>query len=534
MGSDFRSTLMPVLSAPNAFPDLATAAYLHNLSPARLVEHILARGEAQLAANGAVVARTGEYTGRTPKSRFIVRSGLTAERVAWGAVNQPIAPERFEHMRRRVAAYLEERTVYVQDCYAGGDPAYQLRVRVVTEHAWHALFARQLFLRPAAGDRAGFVPDWTVVATPGCEAIPAEDGTPAGAFILLDFDRRLVLIGGTGYAGEIKKSVFSVLNFLLPARGVLPMHCSANVGANGETAIFFGLSGTGKTTLSADPERQLIGDDEHGWSDAGVFNFEGGCYAKCIRLSQEREPDIWGAIRFGTVLENVVLSEEEREPDFDSDRVTENTRAAYPLEYCGAESGTLAPHPRHMVLLTADAFGVMPPVARLSHEQALYHFLSGYTAKLGGTEAGVKEPVATFSACFGEPFLPLPPATYARMLGERLARHGVKCWLINTGWTGGGYGQGERIPLQYTRAMVRAALAGALDQVEAQPDPFFGVSVPVAVPGVPERLLRPCLAWPDAQAFEAAARGLVAKFQANFGRFSQVPAAVEAAGPQAS
>ncbi len=519
--------------APASFPELAAATPISNLSTAPLVERILARGEARLSARGAVTASTGEFTGRTPTNKFIVKNAPTAATVAWGKINQPISPEVFEKVRRRVAAYVKGREVFVQDCFGGADPAYRLRVRVVTELAWHSLFAHQLFLRPTAAELADFAPDFTIVAMPGCRAVPAEDGTATGTYILVDFERRLVLIGGTYYAGEIKKSVFGILNFLLPARDVFPMHCSANVGPEGDTALFFGLSGTGKTTLSADSHRRLIGDDEHGWGAHGVFNFEGGCYAKCIRLSEAGEPQIWNAIRFGTVLENVTLDDATRIPNFDDESKTENTRAAYPVEFIdNAIPEGRGPHPQNVVLLTADAFGVLPPISRLQVPQAMYHFLSGYTAKLAGTEAGVREPKATFSTCFGEPFLPLSPMTYARMLGERVTRHNVRCWLVNTGWTGGAYGVGKRMALAHTRAMVRAALAGELDSVTYTTDPIFNLSVPTAVPGVPAEALHPRTAWKDTAAYEAKARELAGLFQKNFERFTDASAEIKAAGPR--
>lgn len=515
------------------FPESANVTVRQNLPPAVLVETSLARGEGRLTARGALTCRTGEFTGRTPTNRFIIDDAITHDRVAWGKVNQPASPETFEKVRRRMAAYLSGREVFVQDVYGGGDPQYRLRVRVVTEMAWHSLFARQLFLRPAEAERKNFEPDFTVISLPGCKAVPSEDGTRTGTFILVNFERRMVLIGGTAYAGEIKKSVFGVLNFLLPERGVMPMHCSANVGADGTSALFFGLSGTGKTTLSADPQRRLIGDDEHGWGANGVFNFEGGCYAKCIKLSESGEPQIWNAIRFGTVLENVTIDANTRVADFDDESITENTRAAYPIDYIdNAVLNSRGPHPSDVVLLTADAFGVLPPIARLSVPQALYHFLSGYTAKLAGTEAGVKEPNATFSTCFGEPFLPLPPTTYARMLGERVREHKVRCWLINTGWTGGPFGVGTRMKLDYTRAMVNAALAGALEKTAFTADPIFGIEVPRSVPGVPDKVLNPANTWSDPAAHRAAAQRLAGLFVENFKRFSGIAPEVAAAGPK--
>ncbi|MGH9475150.1 MAG: phosphoenolpyruvate carboxykinase (ATP) [Terriglobales bacterium] len=516
------------------FPELDSARPISNLAPAALIEQILARQEAQLSARGAVTAATGKFTGRTPPNRFIVMDELTADKVAWGKVNQRISPESFEKVRSRMGQYVRGREVFVQDLYAGGDPAYRLKVRVVNELAWHNLFVHQLFLRPTAEERQTFSPDFTIVSMPGCSAVPAEDGTKTGTYILINFTRRMILIGGTYYAGEMKKSIFGVMNFLLPQRGVMGMHCSANVGPDGDTAIFFGLSGTGKTTLSADQGRRLIGDDEHGWGSNGVFNFEGGCYAKCIHLSEKGEPEIWNAIRFGTVLENVILDPQTRVPDFDDQRLTENTRAAYPINYIdNAILSSRGTHPRNVVLLTADAFGVLPPIARLSVPQAMYHFLSGYTAKLAGTEAGVTEPKATFSTCFAEPFLPLPPSTYATMLGERVRQHKAQCWLINTGWTGGAYGTGKRMSLEYTRTMVRAALAGKLDQATYTPDPIFGLPIPDAVPGVPSSVLNPRNTWKDGAEYEKSARKLATLFRENFAQFENVPEEIVAAGPKA-
>ncbi|MGH9540302.1 MAG: phosphoenolpyruvate carboxykinase (ATP) [Terriglobales bacterium] len=505
-----------------------------NLAPSALVEEAIRRGEAKLAANGALTAATGRFTGRTPKDRFLVRDRVTQARVAWGAVNQPIAPESFDRLLERAKEHVRGRDLFVQECFAGADSEFRLSVRVITEMAWHSLFARNLLRQRQADDPARFEPELTVLDLPGCLADPRRDGTRSGTFIVLNLDRRIVLIGGTAYAGEIKKSVFTALNFFLPSWDVFPMHCSANVGQRGDTALFFGLSGTGKTTLSADPERKLIGDDEHGWGPNGVFNFEGGCYAKCIRLSRANEPQIWHAIRYGTVLENVVLDEATRAPRYDDASLTENTRAAYPMEFIAeAVAGGRGPRPAHVVFLTADAFGVLPPIARLTPEQAMYHFLSGYTAKVAGTEAGVKEPQATFSTCFGAPFLPLAPREYAQMLGERLRAHRVPCWWINTGWTGGGYGKGRRISLEHTRTLVGAALAGELANAEFANDPIFGVAVPLAVPGVPAQLLRPRETWRDGAAYERVARELAGRFRENFKQFGDVPAEIREAGPRA-
>jgi phosphoenolpyruvate carboxykinase (ATP) len=504
-----------------------------NLPAGALVEEAIRRGEGRLAANGALAAETGERTGRSPNDKFTVQDALTRDKVAWGPVNQPFEPERFEALRRRVVEHLQGRERYEQDLFAGADPDYRLQLRVVNELAWHNLFARQLFVRPEAGAWDEREPAFTILSAPSFRADPARDGTKSDAFILVDLSRRLVLIGGTRYAGEMKKSIFGALNFRLPARDVFPMHCSANIGPDGVTAVFFGLSGTGKTTLSADPARRLIGDDEHGWSASGIFNFEGGCYAKCIRLSREKEPQIWNALRFGAVLENVGLRPESREPDYADDTLTENTRAAYPLDFIdNAVIPSVGGHPRNVVFLTADAFGVLPPIARLTREQAMYHFLSGYTSKLAGTEAGVgKEPQATFSTCFGAPFLPLPPSVYAEMLGHRLRQHGAQCWLVNTGWTGGRFGVGRRMSLPHTRAMVSSAVNGELAGAEFSTEPAFGLSVPTACPGVPAEVLSPRSVWTDKAAYDEAAAELAGRFAKNFEKF-EVPAAVRSAGPR--
>ncbi len=525
--------------------DLAACGLRHpgavcaGLAPAPLVEWALRRNEAVLAANGALVAGTGTRTGRSPKDRYLVSEPSSRDTIWWGPVNRPMEPAVFERLHHRMLAYLQGRELFVTDGSACADPTYSLPVRVVADLAWHALFARCLLRPPVSADdggrngSSGPGEGLTILCAAGMHADPEVDGTRSDAFIVLHLARRLVLIGGTAYAGEIKKAVFSVLNYLLPRQGVFPMHCSANVGPDGTTALFFGLSGTGKTTLSADPQRRLIGDDEHGWSQTGVFNIEGGCYAKTIRLSREGEPQIWNAIRFGAVLENVVLDPVTREPDYDDGRYTENTRAAYPLSYIdGAEPSSRGGHPRTLLFLTCDAFGVLPPLARLTPEQALYHFLSGYTAKVAGTEAGVTEPEATFSTCFAAPFLPLHPARYAEMLHARLREHHSEVWLVNTGWSGGPYGVGRRMPLAHTRALVRAALDGTLAGAEFVPDPVFGVLVPAACPGVPARLLRPRDTWPDPASYDARARQLAALFQANFTAYAgQVPEAVRRAGP---
>jgi len=500
-----------------------------------LIERIVTRREGVLAHEGAVVVRTGSHTGRAPNDKFIVQTGESAQHVWWGKVNRPMDPAHFDRLLIRMTAYFQGRDVFVQDTTACAHPDYVLPIRVITENAWHSLFARNLFIRRKFDELPEHVPDFTVIQAPGFHAIPEEDGTNSEVFIALNLEQRIILIGGTSYAGEIKKSIFSVLNYILPRQGVLSMHCSANVGERGDTALFFGLSGTGKTTLASDPERALIGDDEHGWGDDGVFNFEGGCYAKAIRLRKELEPLIWQATRhFGTVLENVSFDSHTRRLDFDDDSVTENTRAAYPI---GFLSNTIpsgrAGHPENIFFLTADAFGVLPPIARLTPEQAMYYFLSGYTSKLAGTEKGLgSEPVPNFSACFGAPFLPLHPGNYARLLGEKLARHQSRVWLVNTGWTGGPYGVGKRIQLPYTRAMISAALNGALDQVSYHRDPNFNFEVPDEVPDVPTVVLYPERTWDDAQAYSTQARMLCQRFRDNFQNFAaEVGPEIVAAGP---
>ena len=507
-----------------------------NLAPAVLVEESLRRGETILADGGMVVADTGEHTGRSPRDKFVVREPTYEEEIWWGEVNQPLSSEHFERLHLKMTAYFQGREVFVQDLAACADRRYRLPIRVVTELAWHSLFAQIMFLRPPLERRQEQVPAFTILHAPGLLADPARDGTRTGTFIALDFARNLALIGGTSYAGEIKKTIFTVLNFLLPRQDVLSMHCSANMGPEGDVALFFGLSGTGKTTLSSDVERRLIGDDEHGWGEDGIFNFEGGCYAKMIRLCESAEPLIWHAAnRFGVVLENVIVDRVTRHPDYDDDSKTENTRGAYPIyhveNYVADGRGG---HPRNIFFLSADAFGVLPPIARLTPEQAMYYFLSGYTSKLAGTEKGLgDEPQATFSTCFGAPFLPLPPTRYAQMLGERVARHKTNVWLLNTGWTGGPYGVGERIPLAYTRAMVRAALNGDLDDVPMREDPAFGLWVPEHVPDVPTEVLDPARTWEDPVAYDEQAARLAHAFLENFRRYAgEVSEEVRLAGPR--
>jgi len=509
-----------------------------NLSVPALFEEAVRRREGLISADGPLVCRTGQHTGRSPNDKFIVHEPSSAERVWWSKVNRPIEQRYFDALQQRLLSYVEGRELFVQDCYAGADPRYRLAVRIITEQAWHSLFARHMFIDipDAMGGGPGHTPEFTVVDVPGLHAEPSHHGTNSEVFILLNFAKRMVLIGGSSYAGEIKKSIFTVMNYLLPLRNVLSMHCSANVGTDGDVALFFGLSGTGKTTLSSDPQRNLIGDDEHGWSEDGVFNIEGGCYAKMIRLSAEAEPQIYATTkRFGTVLENVKMDAATRTLDLDDDSLTENTRGAYPLEFIdnwvpSGQSG----HPRNIVMLTADAFGVLPPIARLSPAGAMYHFLSGYTAKVAGTEKGVTEPKATFSTCFGAPFMVLHPTVYAKFLGERIARHDVRVWLVNTGWTGGPYGVGSRMRIAHTRAMITAALSGALDHATYETDPMFNLSVPTACPGVPSEVFKPRLTWKDQAAYDAQARRLARMFVENFRAFEGDAAPdVKAAGPKA-
>ncbi|MFQ5883025.1 MAG: phosphoenolpyruvate carboxykinase [Candidatus Methylomirabilales bacterium] len=507
-----------------------------NLPTPALYEEAVRRREGTIAHLGPLVVRTGQHTGRSPNDKFIVREPSCEDKIWWGKTNRPFEPVRFDGLHQRLLAYLQGKDLFVQNCYAGADPAHRIPIRIITETAWHNLFARTMFiLEPDPAKLAAHVPEFTVINTPNFHALPEVDGTNSQVFIIVNFQKKLVLIGGTSYAGEIKKSIFTILNYLLPQAQVLSMHCSANMGPEGDTALFFGLSGTGKTTLSADPTRTLIGDDEHGWSDRGIFNFEGGCYAKVIRLSKEAEPEIYETTRtFGTLLENVAIDPASRRLDLDDDSLTENTRAAYPISYIpnATESG-LGGHPKNIVFLTADAFGVMPPIARLTPEQAMYHFLSGYTAKVAGTEKGVTEPQATFSTCFGAPFMALHPSVYAKMLGEKIAKHQVQVWLINTGWTGGPSGVGHRMKIAYTRAMVRAALNGKLNGVPTEADPIFGFHVPTACPDVPSEVLKPRNTWKDPTAYDAKAKELAGKFVENFQQFiNEVPEKVRGAGPK--
>jgi phosphoenolpyruvate carboxykinase (ATP) len=500
-----------------------------------LYEHVIRRREGHIAHLGPMVVYTGQYTGRSPKDKFVVKEPTTEARIDWGKVNQPISETTFDNIYRRLLGYLQSRELFVQDCFVGADPHYRMAVRVITESAWQSLFARNLFIQATPAELENFVPEFTVIQAPFFETVPEVDGTRSEVFIGMHFARKLVIICGTQYAGESKKAVFSALNYLLPSRNVLPMHCSANYGASGDVAIFFGLSGTGKTTLSTDPERTLIGDDEHGWSDNGVFNIEGGCYAKTIRLSATAEPEIYQATRrFGTVLENIGFDPETGRVDLDDDSITENTRAAYPISYIpGATRTGLGGHPTNIIMLAADAFGVMPPIAKLTPAQTMYHFISGYTAKVAGTEKGITEPQATFSACFAEPFAVLPAIEYAKLLGERIAKHNVDVWLVNTGWSGGPYGIGKRMDIALTRAMVRAALSGALRQSPTRHDALFNLEVPTYCPEVPSEVLDPRKTWADPAKYDQYAAKLADMFRANFNRFiNDVPSEVAEAGPQ--
>ncbi len=525
---------MSAPTVPDPTTQVRARTTLTNLSTAELYEHALREGEGLLAANGPLVVRTGKHTGRSPKDKFIVREPSSESKIWWGDVNHPISEEHYDRLRARLMHYLADRTMYSQDMFIGAHPTHRRSLRVYTETAWASIFARNLFRRPSHEELVGFAPNFTIIDVPSFEADPETEGVRSGTAILVHLERMEVIIVGTMYAGEIKKSAFTVMNYLMPDEGVLPMHSSVNVGKDGDSVVFFGLSGTGKTTLSADPLRSLIGDDEHGWGSDYVFNFEGGCYAKTIRLSPMYEPDIFATTkRFGTILENVDIDPVTRELDLDSERITENTRGAYPLHYIGnADPTGIAGTPRNVVFLTADAFGVLPPISRLTREQAAYHFISGYTAKLAGTEIGVKEPTATFSAGFGAPFLPRHPGVYAHMLMDRLEQFDVPVWLVNTGWTGGPYGVGERMNIAHTRNMVRAALNGALDDVATILDPVFRVAIPTEVPGVPDDVLIPRDTWADKDAYDAAARKIAHMFHQNFAAYADgVSEAVRAAGP---
>ncbi|HZG14527.1 MAG TPA: phosphoenolpyruvate carboxykinase (ATP) [Candidatus Bathyarchaeia archaeon] len=511
---------------------LAATNVAYNLSAAQLVEAAIKRGEGVLTDQGALNTLTGKFTGRSPKDKFIVDEASIHDKINWGPENQAISAEHFEKLYANVMDYLQEKELFVFDGFAGADETYRLPIRVVNEYAWHNLFARQLFIRPSEAELAEHQAGFTVISAPGFKADPAVHGTRSETFIIISFEKRIVLIGGTEYAGEMKKSIFSVMNLLLPEQDVLSMHCSANVGKEGDVALFFGLSGTGKTTLSADPDRFLIGDDEHGWSDKGVFNIEGGCYAKCINLSEKGEPQIWKAIGFGTVLENVMVDPETRKANYDSDKYTENTRAAYPVDTIpGAVIPGVGGHPNVIIFLTADSFGVIPPISKLTREQAMYHFLSGYTSKMAGTERGITAPQTEFSTCFGSPFLPLRPVVYAEMLGKKIVEQNARVYLVNTGWTGGPVGVGKRMNLSYTRAMVTAALNGELEEAEFVIDPVFGVQVPTSCPGVLADVLQPRNTWADKEAYDQQAKELATRFHENFAKKFPDATEIAKAGP---
>ena len=509
----------------------ATKEIYRNLPVATLTEKALARGEGTLSNTGALVVKTGKYTGRSANDKFIVDTPAVHDEIAWGKVNRPIDKATYDAIYSKVVAYLQNREIFVFDGFAGADKKYMQRFRIINELASQNLFIHQLLRRPTEEDLVDFKPDYTIIAAPGFKCIPEIDGTRSEAAILVNYEEKMVVICGTQYAGEIKKSVFSVMNYILPKMGVFPMHCSANIGHDGDSAVFFGLSGTGKTTLSADPNRKLIGDDEHGWADDSVFNFEGGCYAKCINLSKEKEPDIYNAIKFGALVENVVMDPDTREFDFDDASLAENSRVGYPVEYINnAElSGKSQSVPKTVIFLTADAYGVLPPISKLDKNQAMYYFVSGFTSKLAGTEIGITSPVPTFSTCFGEPFLPLDPSVYANMLAEKVEKSGANVYLVNTGWNG----TGKRMKLAYTRAMITAALNGTLEKAEFVTDPYFGVAVPTTCEGVPSELMIPANTWEDKAAYEAKAKELAKSFVENFKKYTHMSAEVVAAGPKA-
>jgi phosphoenolpyruvate carboxykinase (ATP) len=512
--------------------DIRLGKIYRNVSVPSLIEVAIHKKEGIFSSTGALAVRTGKFTGRSPDDRYIVDDDTTHSILDWGKANRPISQEKFEKIFKRMKKHIEGREFFVFDGYVGADTQVRLPIRVITDRAWHSLFANQIFIRPTTKELSNFKPEFTLLSVNDFGAIPEVEGTRTETFIIIDFDKKMVIIGATSYAGEIKKAVFSVMNYLLPNKGIFPMHCSANVGKDGNTALFFGLSGTGKTTLSADPERQLVGDDEHGWSDKGIFNFEGGCYAKCINLKKESEPEIWKAIRFGAVMENVIIKNDTREPDFVDGSLTENTRVVYPLEFIsGAVIPSIAGHPKVIVFLTADAFGVMPPIAKLTKEGAMYHFMSGYTSKLAGTERGITEPKETFSQCFGAPFMPLHASSYANMLGKKIAEHNTRVYLINTGWSGGPYGVGKRVNLEYTRAMVTTALNGALEKVSFKHHDIFNLEIPTSCPGVPAEILDPSNTWSDKEKYIVSAKRLATLFVKNFEKFRGVPKEIRNAGP---
>ena len=503
-----------------------------NLQVEKLIDLIVERNEGTLTANGAIAVKTGKYTGRSPDDRFIVDDEQTHDTVDWGKINHPFPGDKFDKIFDKMKKHIEDKEIFIFDGFVGADSQHRLPIRIINDHAWQSLFVRQLFIRPTPEELESHKPEYTLLAINDFKAIPEEDGTRTDAFILLNYTKKVVLIGATPYAGEIKKAMFSIMNYILPSRNVFPMHCSANIGKAGDTALFFGLSGTGKTTLSADQNRRLIGDDEHGWSDRGIFNFEGGCYAKCINLNKEAEPQIWDAIRSGAVLENVVIEKKTMMPDFHDGSLTENTRAAYPLDYIpGAVIPSLGGNPKVMIFLTADAFGVLPPIARLTKEGAMYHFMSGYTSKLAGTERGITEPRATFSECFGAPFMSRHASVYAKLLGEKITQHSTKVYLINTGWSGGPYGIGKRMNIHYTRRMVTATLLGELDNVQYRRDEVFNVDVPTTCPDVPSEVLNPRNTWSDKAGYDQSAKKLAQMFVENFKKFGNVSSEIKEAGP---
>ncbi|ANU12627.1 Phosphoenolpyruvate carboxykinase [Planococcus halocryophilus Or1] len=524
---------MTSVNFANDLKELLTGQNVHvQLSVPQLVEAATSRKEAVLTREGAVKAETGKYTGRSPKDKYMVEEESSKNKVDWGNVNRPISSEVFEKLYAKVINHLKDKdALYVFKGFAGADHESRVPIQTINEYAWHNLFAHQLFIRPSAEELQTHEAEFTVVYAPTFQADPEVDGTASETFIIVSMEQGIILIGGTEYAGEMKKSIFSIMNYLLPEKGILPMHCSANVGPEGDVTLFFGLSGTGKTTLSADGNRKLIGDDEHGWSDNGVFNIEGGCYAKTINLSRENEPQIYDAIRFGSVLENVVVDSETRIPDYNDGSLTENTRAAYPMQAIdNIVDPSVAGHPKTIVFLTADAFGVLPPISKLTKEQAMYHFLSGYTSKLAGTERGITSPEATFSTCFGSPFLPLHATVYAEMLGKKIDEHGVQVFLVNTGWTGGVYGVGSRMKLSYTRTMVRAAMKGELNTIPTEKEAIFGFEIPTEVPGVPSEVLNPRHAWADKAAYDKKANELAQEFQENFKKFGTVAPEISVQG----
>lgn len=488
-----------------------------NMPLAVLYEQTIKRGEGEIASSGGLVVKTGEFTGRSPKDKFVVEDDLTRDTVWWGEINQPVSPENFQNLKSRILSYLQGKDLWVRDVFAGADPKHQIGVRIVNENPWQNLFVHNMFIRPDQEQVENFTPDWTILCAPGFYGNGPDDGIRQHNFTMVNFTEKTILIGGSAYTGEMKKGIFTVLNYVLPMNKVLSMHCSANIGQDNDTSIFFGLSGTGKTTLSADPNRRLIGDDEHGWTSDSVFNFEGGCYAKCIDLTEEQEPQIWNAIKYGALIENIKFIDGTRDVDFADTSITQNTRVAYPIYHIkGAEQPSVGPVPKNIFFLTCDAFGVLPPISKLTPGQAMYQFISGYTAKVAGTEAGITEPQTVFSACFGAPFLPLHPTKYADMLGDMMKEHNVNVWLVNTGWSGGSYGVGSRIKLRYTRAMVSAALNGELDNVEYSTDPIFGLSIPASAPNVPDEILNPRNTWTDKVAYDKKAAELSNKFNSNF------------------